>query len=186
MAGECVIILAAGASTRFGSPKQLSPWQGTTLLRYVVQEALAVREDVRVALGANREAVAVSLAGLACRCVEVEAWRRGLGASIKAGLAVAPAAGGVLVTLGDLPRVDRHHFTRLLAEEGELVAAAFDGIVGAPAVFRGPFVDALRQLDDAVGARRILEAHRSRLLTVSMLEAGFDVDTPNQLVAAEL
>lgn len=177
---ETVVVLAAGASSRFGGVKQVSPWRGRPLVRFVVEEALAVSDDVRVAIGAHRALVLHALEGLACRCVEVPGWDRGPGASLKAALAAAPLRPAVLVTLADLPLVERHHLQRLVHLDVPLAAAGFGDAVGPPAVFRGPFVEALRALDDAQGARPLLQRHHAELTRLELPEAAFDVDTATQ------
>lgn len=178
---ETVVVLAAGASSRFGGVKQISDWRGKPLVRFVVEEALAVSDDVRVAIGAHGALVWCALEGLPCRRVEVARWEDGPGASLKEALAAAPLRAGVLVTLADLPLVERHHFARLLSLDAPLIAASFDGVVGPPAVFRGPFIDALRAIDDTRGARHLLERHRADLTRVALPEAAFDVDTSSRL-----
>ncbi|MDP1917792.1 MAG: nucleotidyltransferase family protein [Myxococcales bacterium] len=181
---ETILVLAAGASTRFGSMKQLALWQGRPLIRFVVEEALAVRGDVVVVVGAHAEDLTRALHGSACRIVEAANWSAGPGASLKAGLeAIAPASPGVLVTLVDLPRVTRATFTRLLDQPGPLVAASFSDTIGAPAVFRPPFLEQLRVLDDATGAKALLQRHLASVTPVPCPEAALDVDTRDALAA---
>lgn len=181
---ETILVLAAGASTRFGSMKQLAFWQGRPLIRFVVEEALAVRGDVVVVVGSQTDDVRPALEGLACRIVEAANWSAGPGASLKAGLgAIAPSSPGVLVTLVDLPRVTRATFTRLLEAPGSLVAASFSDTVGAPAVFRPPFLAQLRELDDATGAKALLQRHLASVTAVPCPEAALDVDTREALAA---
>ena len=50
-----VLILAAGASSRMGKPKQLLPWKNTTLLGHAIAQAKKVSTAVFVVLGANAE-----------------------------------------------------------------------------------------------------------------------------------
>ncbi len=184
--GETILVLAAGASTRFGSMKQLARWQGQPLVRFVVEEALAVRRDVVVVAGAQAEALTRALDGLACRIVEAKNWSAGPGASLKAGLdALASDAPGVLITLVDLPRVTRATFTRLLEASGPLVAASFGETIGAPAVFRPPFLVQLRELEDSMGAKSLLQRHRELVTSVACPEAALDVDTADALAALE-
>lgn len=180
--GETILVLAAGASSRFGSMKQLVAWQGRPLIRFVVEEALAVRSDVVVVAGAHAEEMKRALDGVACRIVEAMNWNAGPGASLKAGLEAIPSASpGVLVTLVDLPHVTRATFTRLLEAPGSLVAASFSDTLGAPALFRPPYLAQLRELDDAMGARALLQRHRAVVTAVPCPEAAMDVDTPEAL-----
>ena len=116
------IVLAAGASTRFGSPKQaflLEP----VLMR--VRESRAV-SDVVVVLGAHE----VETSARAVQCPE---WERGPGASLRCGLA---ALGGeveaAVVVLADGPGIDPRAIDRVVAawrgEAGDRVAATYGGV----------------------------------------------------------
>lgn len=177
---DAIVILAAGASSRFGSPKQLAEWRGRPLIRFVAEEALAACAEVVVVIGAHASAVRAALDGLSCRIVENTAWQRGPGSSLKAALAVSEAD-AVLVTLVDLPQVTREHFTRLLNTEGPLVASRWSESFGAPALFRPPFIEELKRIDDHSGAKAVLQANLAQVSFVDCPEAAHDVDTPESL-----
>ncbi|MBM4777849.1 MAG: nucleotidyltransferase family protein [Archangiaceae bacterium] len=172
---DVIVILAAGEASRFGSPKQLAEWRGRPLVRFVTEEALAACSDVVVVIGAHAPLVRDALAGLACRIVENLHWQRGPGSSLKAALDTS-TADGVLVTLVDLPQVTREHLTRLLKTEGPLVASRWRASFGAPAMFRAPFIEALKRLDDGAGAKSVLQANRSQVTFIDCPEAALDVD----------
>jgi CTP:molybdopterin cytidylyltransferase MocA len=98
------VVLAAGASTRFGSPKQ------EVLLHRVLER---VREssvdDVLVVLGAHQ--VAVDARSVTCR-----EWERGPGASLRCGLAaLGPEVEAAVVVLGDGPTLDPRAIDRVIA-----------------------------------------------------------------------
>ncbi len=63
MEHQCdIIILAAGSSSRLGSPKQLLEYKQSTFLKNSIEIALAsLAQRVVVVLGANAEAVKPSL-----------------------------------------------------------------------------------------------------------------------------
>lgn len=177
---DVIIILAAGASSRFGSPKQLAEWRGRPLIRFVAEEALAACADVVVVIGAHVPAMRPALEGLSCRIVENPAWSRGPGSSLKAALTVSEAD-AVLVTLVDLPQVTHEHFSRLLKTEGPLVASRWSESFGAPAVFRHPFIEALKRIDDHAGAKAVLQTNLAQVSFVDCPEAAHDVDTAESL-----
>ena len=173
------LLLAAGASTRFGSPKQVSSWRGEPLVASVAKELAAAGARGVVVTGAHDALVRRALQGLDVDVCFAERWAAGPGASIKAGLSAVPkGASAVLVTLCDLPHVTREDYRRLLEAPGPLAAAAFDGTVGAPAVFRAPFLERLAALDDGAGARRLLQAHRALVTAVECPAAALDLDVP--------
>jgi molybdenum cofactor cytidylyltransferase len=115
------IVLAAGASTRLGEgrSKQLLRYQGRTLLRHSVEQALASScRPVIVVLGAEVERCQRELAGLDVQVAINPAWAEGMGSSIRAGMisltAAAPGARAVVITLCDQPLVGAAFIDRLV------------------------------------------------------------------------
>lgn len=175
---DAIGILAAGGSSRFGAPKQLATWRGRPLVRFAAEEALAVCPRVFVVLGAHLARVAPALEGLPCVALEAADWELGPGASLRRLVDGLPDdTTRLLVTLVDLPRVDRSTFTRLFGAPGSLVAAGFGGTVGAPAVFSREHFGAMRSLPAHAGAKALLGGAN----TVRCPEAAFDVDTADAL-----
>ena len=183
--GIAAIVLAAGASTRLGEgrSKQLLRYQGRTLLRHSLEQALASScRPVVVVLGAEVERCQRELEGLDVRVTINPAWAEGMGSSIRAGMtaltAAAPDARAVVITLCDQPLVGAAFIDRLVeryqaeAEESgradesgtadpeaaPTVAAEYEGRPGVPALFpRSRFAE-LSRLDGAAGARHLLRA----------------------------
>ena len=115
------VVLAAGASTRFGSPKQ------HVLLEPVLERVRASSvDDVVVVLGAHDVATAA-------RTVLCTEWSRGPGASLRCGLrALGDNVEAAVVVLGDGPNVDPRAIDRVVAawrETGaDRVAAPYAGV----------------------------------------------------------
>jgi CTP:molybdopterin cytidylyltransferase MocA len=115
------VVLAAGAATRFGSPKQ------RLLLPGVLERVRASAvDDVLVVLGAHEVETDV-------RTVQCPDWERGIGASLRCGLEALPAeAEAAVVVLADGPDLAPEAVDRVLEvwrESGaEVVAATYDGV----------------------------------------------------------
>ena len=112
-----VLVLAAGASTRLGSPKQLARVRGRPALQIVVETATAVAgQPVPGVVGANAAEIMPMLSRKGVSTVVNRRWDEGLGAAIRAGIAALPSAcEAVLVLLGDQVTVTPDDLRRLSA-----------------------------------------------------------------------
>jgi CTP:molybdopterin cytidylyltransferase MocA len=122
------VVLAAGAASRFGEPKQRLLLPG--VLARLAETSL---EDVVVVAGAHL------LEAEGARLVECPDWERGPGASLRCGLAALPAeAEAAVVCLADGPNLSPAAVERVVAAwregESEVVAASYDGHRGHPVV----------------------------------------------------
>src|SRR4051812_26945230 len=77
-----IVILAAGPSSRFGSPKQNVNYKGETLLQLAIRNALAVSETILVVLGANRELIEFSIKDKPVDILYNSDWIEGMASSI--------------------------------------------------------------------------------------------------------
>jgi molybdenum cofactor cytidylyltransferase len=182
-----ILILAAGASTRLGQPKQLVRLDGRPLLHTMVSHAVAVAgHAVTVVVGAHAQELALLLKHSPASVIVNRQWEEGLGASIRCGIAaLPPACDAVLLMLADQVGVTSDDLKRLVSawkgQDSAVVASLYSGTVGVPAIFpRWCFSD-LAALRGDVGARRVLQRYSDRLTRVPMPNAAMDLDTPEQL-----
>ena len=185
-----LLLLAAGASTRMGQPKQLLPYHGRTLLRHAAETAVASGcAPIVLVTGALHAELLAELSGLPIQAVRNEQWATGMASSIRAGLAaVAPAQPrAVLVMLTDQPLVTPELLRRLVARQQQTqapaVAAAYGTTLGVPAVFGRATLPALRRLHGARGAARLLARLGPAVGQVHFPAGLLDVDTPEQYAA---
>jgi CTP:molybdopterin cytidylyltransferase MocA len=179
------VILAAGGSTRFGSPKQLVIHNGEPLVRRAAKAALdAGARPVMVVLGAHAPIVAPELSRLRnVRTVINAHWATGLASSLATGLrALMEIAGcdAVLVTLADQPNVDAAALEKLIAAfdaNHRIVASSYSGTIGVPAIFGCEHVEELMRLTGDSGAGKWLRSNPDKVTTVSLPEAEVDIDT---------
>jgi molybdenum cofactor cytidylyltransferase len=184
------IVLAAGASSRFGSQKLLAPLGGRPVLQHVLDSLAAVgMDDVVVVLGRDADAVEREIRWRAERRTVNPRPQDGLSSSLRVGLdAVAedPAVDAVLIALGDQPTL-----------RPETVRAVVDAAVSTPR----PFVRARYADDDApnpVLVRRsawalaaglsgdrglgpLLAARRDQVTEVAVGGSNPDIDTHDDL-----
>jgi len=122
------VVLAAGAATRFGGPKQRL-LVGEVLDR--LQQSTSVGELVVV-----EGAYELNVDAYIVRCEE---WARGQGASLRCGLAALnPEVGAAVVVLADGPDLSPAAVDRVVArwQEGadDIIAASYGGVRGHPVV----------------------------------------------------
>lgn len=189
--GLYAIVLAAGASTRFGGIKQLVRINGRPLLHTTVSRAVEVAGAATiVVLGANAAELAPLLTHTPATIVVNRDWREGIGSSIRAGIARLPAAcTGVMLMLADQAAVTSQDLQRLVGtwrRQPDYVAAAlYAGATGVPAVFPRTSFRELSELRGDIGARKLLHRNPDRVVRVPMDSAALDIDTPEDLLALD-
>lgn len=185
------LLLAAGAASRYGSPKMLERFDGRTLLDRALDALLDGGCDpVVVVLGAHAASVRQAVSDRPDRIATVEnpLWSTGMASSLRAGLDALPErADAVVVALADQPLVGAP-VVRRLAEAGRSGAraavATYDGRPRNPVLLaRSVFADVAATVTGDRGARDWLRAHPDLVLAVACDDAGdpFDVDTPQDL-----
>jgi molybdenum cofactor cytidylyltransferase len=185
------IVLAAGASTRFGSPKQLVRISGRPLLHSAVTRASeVVGSALIVVLGAGAAELAPLLKHSPGLVVVNQDWREGLASSIRAGIARLPlTCAGAMLLLADQPAVTADDLRRLAGtwrKQPQYIAAAlYAGAPGVPAIFPRSVFQQLARLRGDQGARALLRRSADRLVRVPMPGAAIDIDTPEDLLALE-
>ncbi|MFM8336248.1 MAG: NTP transferase domain-containing protein [Opitutaceae bacterium] len=185
-----LVILAAGASRRMGSPKQLIEIDGRPLLVRAIEAALAAPVwPVVVVLGANATAIRPVIGHLPVLVVDNPAWAEGMASSIREGVATlrqfSRTLDAAVLALCDQPGFSAASVESLLAAHRAtgrgIVAARYAGRLGAPALFtRGHFA-ALSALTGEEGARDLLNADPTLVAAVDLPELARDLDTPADL-----
>jgi molybdenum cofactor cytidylyltransferase len=189
--GLYAIVLAAGASTRFGSAKQLVRLSGRPLLHTVVTRASEVTGNALiVVLGSGAAQLAPLLKHSPGSVVINQQWREGLASSIRAGVARLPAAcSAVMLLLADQAAVTAEDLKRLAGswrkQPQHIAAALYSGSCGAPAIFPRSSFRSLSELRGDTGARALLVRNPDRVVRVPMPSAAIDIDTPEDLLALE-
>jgi molybdenum cofactor cytidylyltransferase len=184
-----LVVLAAGASTRFGTPKQLTRVSDRPLLQVVVERAVeACGHAVTVVLGAHAAEIAPALRNASVSIVVNRDWHEGLASSIRAGVAQLPGScAGVLLLLGDQAAILAADLKRIAntwrRQPDYIVAAQYAGTVGTPAIFPRASFSSLLQLRGDRGARALLRGNLHRVVPVAMAAAALDIDSPEDLRA---
>jgi molybdenum cofactor cytidylyltransferase len=182
------IVLAAGSSSRFGSPKQLVRLDGRPLLHAAVSRAVEVAgHSVSVVLGAHAAELAPLLSHTPASIVINRDWSEGMASSIRAGVSRLPGScGGVMLILADQAAVTAEDLRRLAAtwrrQTEYIVAAQYGATLGAPAVFPASRFRDLVELRGDRGAQALFKRNPDRVIRVRMDSAAIDIDTPEDLL----
>ncbi|RUA15911.1 MAG: hypothetical protein DSY55_05255 [Clostridia bacterium] len=189
-ASIAAIILAAGASTRFGAPKQLLDWYGQPLLRQIALQTLATpARQIVVVLGAYFQQAAPVMHGLPVTLAYNPRWQRGMSSSVALGLrALRGQADAALFLLADQPNVSSDLMTRVMrtyaSTRAPIVAPRHRGQRGNPALFARELFPDLMQVTGDQGGRALFRRYADQ---VHWLEADasilFDIDRPQDMPA---
>ncbi len=181
------ILLAAGASRRFGSNKLLMELGGEPLVVRAALNLCAAGVPVHCVVRDSAGPVAQALGGIpgvaigACPDAHL-----GMGRSLAWGVAATPSADAWLVALGDMPEVAPdtiRSLIRALRAHAPLVAPEFGGRRGHPVGFSRRWYAQLLALDGDRGARDLLAAHPLELQQIRVQDPGvlLDLDYPEDL-----
>lgn len=187
-----IIILAAGASKRFGGiAKQLLTINGTSLIRHAATVALAadLGGPVVVVLGDRREQVAPELDGLGITLIDNPAFADGIASSVKIGLAglflMQPTISTFLIMPCDQPFLTPALLRQLVATQEEtgkgIVATRYAGQVHMPALFTRFYAEPLTLLTDDKAPKWVIIKHKTDLAEVGFEPAAIDLDFWSQV-----
>lgn len=195
MARLAAIVVAAGASRRFGADnKLLARFNDRPLVRCVAEATLAAGlADVVVVTGCDAPLIEDALTALPVRFVPNETWESGLGSSVAAGVgALGEEIEGAFVVPADMPLLTADLLLRLAsvfdAHGGQRIIypATPDGAQRSPVLWPRSFFPRLKSLAGAQGAKPLLQALKERCVAVPVDDVAIlaDVDTPEALAIA--
>jgi molybdenum cofactor cytidylyltransferase len=179
------IILAAGASSRMGTPKALLDYRGESFLNRLIRVLGTVCDPVIVVLGYHGEAIRAHAKGRVRFVVNPDP-SRGQLSSLQAGLAEVPdEAEGFLFMPVDCPAADAET-VRLIAgrfdslEQPLLVIPRHEGQRGHPVCARRDLIPELLALPSDGQAKQVIRRHADRTLYLDTTDAGVlsDIDDP--------
>lgn len=182
-----LVILAAGASARMGTPKQLLRYREQSLIRHVIEVAIAsVCHPIIVVLGANAECIKLEIESLDIQLIENPLWVEGISTSVRTGVEALKASNldveAVVLMVCDQPFVSTQLINQLVENyrtTGRLIVASeYAGTLGVPALFHRSLFPELTALGGDVGARRVIKQHTLEAFGIPFPEGAIDLDTP--------
>ena len=182
-----ILILAAGDSTRMGTPKQLLKWENTTLLGKAIETAKkANATKICVVLGANYEIIKAKINHYKVEILKNDGWKLGLGSSIAFGVTHLLESDtnfdAVLIMLADQPLIDSVYLNKVLEKyemrKRRIVATSYNNTKqGVPVLFDATYFEELSQQNDDKGAKMILQKHSKNVSAINADNLVLDIDT---------
>jgi len=157
------VVLAAGGSRRLGTPKQLLPYRDTTVLGATLDVARGAGFDqLIVTLGGAADAVRDQVSLNGTDVVVVEDFGTGCSASLRVALEhVNPQSAGIVLMLGDQPRVDPATVRRVIGDDSsDITVCRYADGIGHPFWFSRPVFDELSQLHGDKGVWKLIGSGR--------------------------
>lgn len=181
-----IIILAAGGSSRLGSPKQLLPYSGKALLQKAIDNAKKCEPDqVIVVLGSRKQLIENEINHDGVIIVENQDWESGIASSIRTGINelknISVNTDAAILMACDQPFADENILQALIQEQARsgnaIVGSSYDNTKGIPALFHKNLFSDLLALEGDSGAKKLFEKYKELASFVSFQKGGIDIDT---------
>lgn len=169
------LILGAGASQRFGEPKQLLPFADTTLLGWVVRQAQHATglDETIVVLGRSADEIRERVDFGDASVVENLVFSEGCASSYRAGIAALDShSDAIMILLGDQPGITPEIIDHLADEwrqsNAPIALCSYEGRKGHPMIFARSLFDQLETLHGDKAAWKLVDRHASSVLEVHL------------------
>ena len=181
-----IVILAAGASTRLGEPKQLLEYDHKNLLQRTIDAAVSsTANTVVIVLGANADQISKEIDKSKTNVIINTEWEEGMASSIRNGLNellfISPLTDAVILMVCDQPHISSQIINDLINKQKEsgktIVTCNYGEAFGPPALFHKSLFHELMHLKGDVGARKIIQHHNEDVTTVLFANGKIDIDT---------
>jgi molybdenum cofactor cytidylyltransferase len=179
-----ILILAAGNSSRLGSPKQLIEFEGQTLIERITETALSISEEVLVVLGGNADVILPKLARFedSISIAFNPYWKQGMGSSIRLGVEkLAENSDLILILLSDQPFISKVLLQNMLQtfanSQNSIVSCVYNNTLGVPILFDNSIFPELLKLNGEKGAKSFLYLYEGKISTIDFPEGNIDIDT---------
>ena len=182
-----IIILAAGASSRMGAPKQLLLVDGKTLIKRVCDTAMGTPcHPIVLVLGANGNLIRKETERMPITVIDNPQWENGMSSSIKMGLAGAymteKAIEAVIFLTVDMPYVSTELINKMIEkaksdEKIEIVACKYQNQMGIPVLFKRSLFTNLLELSGDEGAKKVVIKNKDKTAFIDFPGGKLDLDT---------
>ncbi|WP_158969022.1 nucleotidyltransferase family protein [Paraglaciecola sp. L3A3] len=187
-----VILLAAGQSKRFGGIKQLAEVGPRALINHCLMQFFSNNklvdniDELFVILGSNRDKIQAVIPDY-IKTHFVENWSLGMGQSIAESVKnLSISNSHIFIILADQIAISTEIVNKMLltstVHPSKIVAAQYSQQLGVPAIFPAQYLNQLQNLTGDKGARNIIQQNIQNVVSLSIPEAAYDIDTPEDLL----
>ena len=190
------ILLAAGQSLRMnGENKLLKQINGIPLIKCTVKNILASAVDELIIVLGHEDNLLKNTIGInkKTKFIYNKDFKKGISSSIKAGLnEISKKSQGFFISLGDMPNINQSIYNKLIKSmssynkklkpihKKEIIIPTFEGREGNPVLFSKFMKNKIMNLDGDIGAKKIIEQNRAKVLNVPFDNKGIIIDFDTQ------
>jgi molybdenum cofactor cytidylyltransferase len=187
MANIPQLLLAAGASSRMGTPKAILSWGLKTVIEHRLDILLQTKQSVAVVLGADAHLIKPYLKNYEIPIFINKDWSKGLGNSIAFGVkefqSLLTSADGLLLSLVDQPLIPLEHFNKMIhryetQSNPIIVSHSKEGWMGVPVLFDRIYFSALENLTADDGGKKVMQQFPQNVYIIEGGDYLDDMDTP--------
>jgi molybdenum cofactor cytidylyltransferase len=180
-----LILLAAGESSRLGTPKQLLMYKSKNLLQHTIDLTQTVSLDTVLVLGAYSEEILEQVNTYDLKIILNMDWREGLASSIRCGLkevlSLNPETEAVILILCDQPFLTTEILQQLLEKYNDsglpIVHCNYGDATGPPTLFHKRMFPFLLKLKGHEGAKKVVSQFPDKVALVEFSGGKWDIDT---------
>ncbi len=181
-----IILLAAGESSRLGTPKQLLMYKGKNLMQHTIDMTETLGMDTVIVLGAFSDQILYYVDTYGAKVAQNMDWHEGLASSVRCGLEhvlmMNTDTEAVILVLCDQPLltvdilhqvIDTYHVSSL-----PIVHCNYGEASGPPTLFHKSLFPYLMELKGHEGAKKVVNTFPEKVALVDFPDGKWDIDTP--------
>ena len=176
-------ILAAGASNRFGSPKQLAQFRNKTFIENVVETAKSINFlDIVVVLGANYEKIKVLIEPLNVQIIQNKFWEEGQSTSVKESVKYfsQKKVEAIIFLMVDQPQIQPHLIENTIHEYAyhkcDVIVHEFENQNRHPILFAKSTFKDLSQIFGERGGSQLFDKYPPEKISITDPYYAYDID----------
>ena len=182
-----IVLLAAGASSRMGSPKPLLRWKNKTLIEERIQTLQQCQPSLLVVLGAYADQIVPLIDRAKVATLINPFWKNGMSTTIAFAiqniLKKDTLPDGILLTTIDQAFVDSAYLNAMIdtfqvGKEQIMVSQSENNWKGIPVLFDRVYFEELSQISGDNGAKEVVKKYPNKVTLCYGGSKLVDMDTP--------